>query len=135
MRTLTIAFKLDDGSGSLATPSISLDNAIATRSLILKRICITTTTLNQNRFLSIELPFLNRTLCNQAITPGITVVIPGSKKTRMTVCDERYDINNNQVPKKFKVKITDISTDTNASATIPPSSVALIFETEGRGTI
>jgi hypothetical protein len=135
MRTLTLAFKIDNGSGSLASPTLKLDSSIATGSLTLKRICVTTPDIHLNRIISIQLPFINRIISNQAIANGIVVAIPGEKISTMTVCDEVYNISNNLVPKQFTVKITDISGDTNASATVPEAYVALTFHTEGYGTL
>lgn len=135
MQTLTLTFKIDNGSSGLNTPSLRLDKAIATGSIFLKRICVTTEGSHLQRLISVNLPFINHQLCNQGTEQGIIVPIPGSKTSVSYSCDEQFGIRNNEIPNKFDVKLHDVSADTNHSTTIPATHVSLIFETDGYGQI
>lgn len=136
MRTLSLSFRVDDGSNGLSNPSITLSSEIATYDITLKRICITTRDNHDyHRILGIQLPFI-KSLSNDSSYPvNNAIITPIPREGAFSyICNETYDVVNHTIPYQFDVKLFDYQGA--ISADIPEHCyVSLIFEIDDIGTL
>ena len=138
MRTLSLSFRIDNGSGGFASPTLTLDSEIATYDITLKRICITArdySSSDYHRLIAIQLPFLNSISNNGSYPVNNTIVIPLPKDNAVSyTCNENYDVVNHAIPYQFDVKLFDYN-GANSNNIPNHCYVSLIFEIDDIGTL
>ena len=137
MRSLIINFRIDDGSGGFASPSITFDRTIVSEYVVLKRVSITTrdySSSDYHRIIGIKLPFLNLITNTGSYSKLNTIAVTLPKDDAVSyVCNEMYPVVGKKIS-DFNVTLFDYN-GANSSNVPNHCYISLTFEIDDVGAL